>query len=101
MSTGLKIELSRDQTRYLWREEGCEELGLVLQEEGDWDVDNKYQHMTNVYFQESTGKYFELTVSRSGSPFTDWYYSFEDSSSELFEVQLVEKKIVSKVWERV
>lgn len=96
-----KIELTREQTRYLWREEGCDELGLVLQEEGDWSVDNKYQHMTNIYFQESTGKYFELNVSRSGSPFTDWYYSFEDSPSDLNEVKLVERVVKTKSWERV
>jgi hypothetical protein len=97
----MNLELTREQTRYLWREEGSEELDLVLHEEGDWDVDTKYQHMTNIYFQESTGKYFELTVSRSGSPFTDWYYSFEDSGSELNEVKLVEKTMVVKSWTRV
>lgn len=95
------MKLTREQTSYLWREEGCHELDLVLQEEGDWDVDNKYQHMTNIYFQEGTGKYFAMTVSRSGSPFTDWYYSFEDNGSELTEVKLVERKIITKSWEVV
>lgn len=97
----MKLELTREQTRYLWREEGCDELDLVLHEEGDWSVDNKYQHMTNIYFQESTGKYFELTVSRSGSPFTDWYYSFEDQGEDLNEVKLVERTTVVKSWESV
>lgn len=95
------MNLTREQTKYLWREEGSDELGLVLHEEGDWDVDNKYQHMTNIYFQEATGKYFEMTVSRSGSPFTDWYYSFEDYGADLNEVKLVEKVTVVKSWERV
>lgn len=95
------ILLTRDQTKYIWREEGCDKLDLVLHEEGDWDVDCKYQFMTNIYFQESTGKYFSMEISRSGSPFTDWYYSWEDSPSELHEVVLVEKQVISKTWERV
>lgn len=95
------MKLTREQTKYLWREEGSDELDLVLHEEGDWDVDYKWQHITNIYFQESTGKYFEMTVSRSGSPYTDWYYSYEDDGSELTEVKLVEKTTVVKSWERV
>lgn len=90
--------LTKQQVRELFREEYSDELGLVLHEEGDWDVDCKYQFMTNIYFQESTGKYFELTVSRSGSPFTDWYYSYEDSGADLTEVKLVEKVTVVKSW---
>lgn len=95
------MKLTREQTRYLFREEGSDDLDLVLHEEGDWEVDCKYQHMTNIYFQESTGKYFSMDISRSGSPFTDWYYSYEDSGSELIEVKLVEKVTVVKSWEAV
>jgi hypothetical protein len=95
------MKLTREQTKYLWREEGSEELDLVLHEEGDWDVDYKWQHMTNIYFQEGTGKYFEMTVSRSGSPFSDWYYSYEDDGANLNEVKLVEKVTVVKSWESV
>ena len=96
-----EITLDRHQLRDLWREEGSDELDLVLHEEGDWDVDNKYQFITNIYFQESTGKYFSVTISRSGSPFTDWYYSFEDSGDKLVEVKLVEKVTVVKSWEPI
>lgn len=96
-----EITLDRHQLRDLWREEGSDELDLVLHEEGDWDVDTKYQFITNIYFQESTGKYFSVTISRSGSPFTDWHYSFEDSGDKLVEVKLVEKVTVVKSWEEV
>lgn len=96
-----EITLDRHQLRDLWREEGSDELDLVLHEEGDWDVDTKYQFITNIYFQESTGKYFSVTISRSGSPFTDWHYSFEDSGDKLVEVKLVEKVTVVKSWEQV
>ena len=96
-----EIKLDRHQLRDLWREEGSDELDLVLHEEGDWDVDTKYQFITNIYFQESTGKYFSVTISRSGSPFTDWYYSFEDSGDKLVEVKLVDKVTVVKSWEPI
>lgn len=92
------IKLDRHQLRSLWRDEGSDELDLILHEEGDWEVECDYQLITNIYFQESTGKYFSVTVSRSGSPFTDWYYSFEDSGDELFEVKLVEEVKVIKTW---
>ena len=95
------MKLTREQTKYLWREEGSDELDLVLHEEGDWDVDTKWQRMTNIYFQPSTDKYFEMTVGRNGSPFTDWYYSYEDTGAELNEVRLVEKVQVVKSWEIV
>lgn len=95
------IKLDRHQLRRLWREEDSDELDLVLHEEGDWDVDSKYQFITNIYFQESTSKYFSVTISRSGSSFTDWYYSFEDSGDDLVEVKLVEKVTVVKSWEPV
>lgn len=91
------MQITREQARYLWSEECCEELGLVLQEEGDWSVDSKYQHISNIYFQEGTGKYFEMTMSRSGSPFTDWDYIYADS---LNEVHLVSKTVIVNEWER-
>ena len=94
----MQISITREQARYLWSEECCEELDLVIQEEGDWEVDYKYQHITNIYFQEGTGKYFEMTMSRSGSPFTDWDYNYADT---LNEVKLVEKVTVVKSWESV
>lgn len=97
----MSIILTREQTREIWREEGSDELDLVLHEEGEWDVDHKYQFITNIYFQQSTGKYFSMDVSKSGSPFTDWHYSFEDSGSLLNEVKLVERQIVTKTWEPV
>lgn len=99
--SGEVIKLDRLQTRYIFREEGCDEFGIVLHEEGDWGVDCKYQFITNIYHRESDGKYFSMLVSRSGSPFTDYYYSYEDSGSELVEVALVEKVVTTKEWVNV
>ena len=92
-----QITLTDAQVRALWREDGGV-LGLELHEGGDWEDGGKYQYITNIYFQESTGKYFELSISRSGSHFTDWYYSFEDSGEVLNEVKLIERVEVVKSW---
>ena len=92
------IELTKQQSRDLWREDL---MDFELHEEGDWDVDHKYQHITNVVLQQSTGKFFEHNVSRSGSPFTDWYYDFEDQGTKLHEVKKVTKTIVVETWENV
>lgn len=94
----MKIALNKAQSRQLWRED-LDDYELV--EEGDWEVDSKWQHITNIVKQESTGKLFMHNVSRSGSPFTDWYYSFEDDGTELIEVEKVTKTIVVETWEAV
>lgn len=95
----MNLDLTRQQTKDMIYNEGSDELGLVLHKEGDWSVDHKYQHQELIYFQESTGKYYSMQISRSGSPFTDYYYSYEDSGSELCEVKLVE--ITVKEWQAV
>ncbi|WP_443698948.1 hypothetical protein [Pseudomonas sp.] len=92
------IELTRQQSRELYRGD-LEDF--TEHEEGDWDVDHKYQHITNIVLQQSTGKFFEHNVSRSGSPFTDWYYDFEDQGTTLHEVKQVVKTIVQTTWETV
>lgn len=94
------MKLTKLQTRDLYRDECSDELGLDLYEEGDWDVDNKWQHITNIYSSQD-GKFYSLTISRSGSPFTDWYYSYEDEGAELVEVKEFEEVTVVKTWEAV
>lgn len=92
------MKLTKEQTRDLWQEdlEGFETV-----DEGDWEVDYKYQHCTQIVKEVATGKHFEYSVSRSGSPYSDYYYSFEDSGAELFEVEKVTKTVVRESWERV
>ena len=55
-------------------EEGCGDWEIV--EEGKWVQDYKYQHKESVVKHVPTGKYYQYEISRSGSPFTDWYYSY-------------------------
>lgn len=47
-------------------------------EESEWTQDYKYQSNEVVFELELTNgekRYIEMCMSRSGSPFTDWYYT--------------------------
>lgn len=89
------IQLSKEDFRSLCYED-LEDYELV--EEGDWEVDYKWQHAENIVKHIPTGKFYKYTVSRSGSPYSDYYYSYEDGGVELTEVQLVEKVVTTKEW---
>ena len=94
-----KIELTQEQFRDLVREEALDDFEQV--ESSDWEVDYKWQHCEVIVKQISTGKFFSYPLSRSGSPYSDYYYSYEDGGVELTEVELVEKQVITKTWEPV
>ena len=78
-------------------EEGCGNWEVV--EEGEWTQDHKYQHKESVVKHVPTGKYYHYEISRSGSPFTDWYYSYEDGDfPDLVEVEKKERVITETYW---
>ena len=61
-------------------------------EEGKWTQDCKYQHKESVVKHIPTGKFYRYEISRSGSPFTGWYYSYEEIGyPELCEVTKEER----------
>lgn len=71
-------------------------------EDGEWTQDHKYQYKESVVKHIPTGKFYQYEVSRSGSPFTDWYYSYEDGDyPTLCEVVQKERTIVQKYWKAV
>ena len=95
-----KFELTQEQFRDLVREESLEDFEQV--ESSDWEVDYyKWQHREVIVKQLSTGKFFSYPLSRSGSPYPDYFYSYEDGGVELTEVELVEKQVITKTWEPV
>lgn len=94
----MNMTLTKEQTQQLWQQDL---EGYELIEEGDWVVDGKYQLITIVVKHVETGKYYEYYLSRSGSPFSDYYYSFEDEGAELHEVELVTKTITFNSWEKI
>ena len=54
-------------------------------EENKWVQDGKYQEQTNIVKDSLTGKFYRYSISRSGSPFTDWYYPHQDESKHYLE----------------
>lgn len=78
-------------------EEGAEDWEIV--EEGEWTQDYKYQHQTNIVKHIPTGKFYEYSISRSGSPFTDWEYSHSYGDyPDLIEVEKKERVITETYW---
>lgn len=71
-------------------------------EDGEWTQDHKYQHKESVVKHVPTGKFYHYEISRSGSPFTDWYYSYEDGDyPDLVEVEKKERVITESYWSAV
>lgn len=80
--------------------DGCYELV----EESDWDVDSKYQTMCYIYRCTETNTYWKLDVTRSGSPFTEWHYEFDEDYIDgkkvlcLTQVEKVQKVEIVTKW---
>ena len=71
-------------------------------DEGVWTQDSKYQHKDSLVKHIPTGKFYKYCVSRQGSPFTDWFYSYEYGDYPiLYEVVQEERTIVQKYWKAV
>jgi hypothetical protein len=95
-----EILVSELETIYF--EDGTDDFELIHKDR--WEQDGKSQYQQVIYKAKDDGKYYSLWVSRSGSPFTDWYYdqfeyAKEGDTVELTEMTKVEKTVVS--WEAV
>jgi hypothetical protein len=93
------IKLTREQFRDLCCEDYLE--GFEIVEEGDWELDYKWQHKEMIVKEVATGKFYCCTISRSGSPYPDYYYSYEDGGTDLVEVEQVEETRIIKTWKAV
>ena len=76
----------------------CDMYGWEYAEEDDFTQDHKYQHAQHVIRHIASGRCFSVSVSRSGSYHSDWYYTYD---SEPVEVKQVEKVTVVKSWVEV
>lgn len=71
---------------------------LVL-EEGEWIQNGKQQIRTSIVKHLLTNICYSYTISRTGSPYTYWYYSYEDDEYIILTpVELVEKTVIVKKW---
>lgn len=90
------IHVDKDTFRRIM---GDDHEDWLVEDEGDWDQDSKYQHIDMIVKHVPTGKYYRGSFSRAGSPFTDWDYQYYDTT--LYEVERVEKVITTTSWEPV
>lgn len=60
------------------QEDGEAPHGFTCVEDGHWVQEHKYQHATNVYRCDTTGRHFAVHLGRSGSYHSDWYYDDPD-----------------------
>ena len=73
--------------------------GYEIIEEGSWVSEGKYEVQTIIF--KVDGKFYELTQSRTGSHFTDWYYSREDWDEEEDCTEVRPVKTVTTKWQIV
>jgi hypothetical protein len=100
-----KLTLSLQQMQDIFEGDEDEELksdGLTIKiiEESEWTQDHKYQYMYKII--EVGGKFYSVDFDRSGSPFTDWYYGFQESGHKSFECLEAEKvEVTTYEWRTV
>ncbi len=82
----------------LWEDE-TDNLRLV--EEGSWISGGKEEHCKMIFEDLSTSKTFMYDISRTGSPFTDWTYSFEYESDEIECTEVKKVEIKKYEWKKV
>lgn len=90
------MKITEKQAEQIFREEGYDENNkqvFKIVEELDWDDDGKYSHGGRIF--EFEGKNYQLSISRSGSYHTDYYFDFTLECQEVEQVT-----ITRKVWNR-
>ena len=91
------ITITAEQARDITFEDS-EEFEVV--DSGTFEDDGKYQLKEVIFQPKGSDKYYSLEVCRSGSYFSDYYYTWEDA--EEFECPEVKQVVVSTgVWRPV
>lgn len=57
------------------------EDGIELVQAGTWESDGKWEHMTNIF--KIDGKFYSHSRSRTGSPYSDYEYEYDDCIIEV------------------
>jgi len=88
------MKFKAKELKELVREEETDNLRIV--EDGDYISDGKYERSTVIFTNGYS--HFRLDLHRSGSPFTDWYYSWEDWGEEVECPEVEKQEVVKVVW---
>ena len=91
------MKISSEQAQDIVFEEWSDK-GLKIISVGDWVSDGKYETCESIF--EYKGKFYSLVVSRTGSPYTDWHYTWEDTDTfDCPEVKKVE--VITTKWVKI
>lgn len=71
---------------------------LVLEHAGQWIDKGKYQYQENILKETVTGKFYRYLLSKSGSYFTDYIYSFEWAEDEIKLTEVYKSTKIVEVW---
>ena len=82
------------------QEGGCNWIKIV---DGGWRYDGKWELQTSIVQNVETGKFYEYSLIRSGSYYSDYYYVHQeyDNGVNLREVVKKERVITETYWECV
>ena len=67
--------------------QGEEPEGWRVVDQTDWKAVSKYQTMDYILEDLKEGKYFKATISRTGSPYTDWHYEYPNQMMEVIKAE--------------
>jgi hypothetical protein len=92
------MKMTNKQAQELFFEEEITIDGITYEtvEEGDFEQDGKYQ-TAELIFTDGT-KFYQTEITRSGSPFSDWYYE-DYGDADLIEVE--KKEVTITRWVQV
>jgi len=79
------------------------DYNLISVNQTKWEQDGKAQYQSIVFYEKDVPDVFwECGVTRTGSPFTDWYYEWGEDSNKMVECVQVHKveKVITE-WEQV
>lgn len=84
MARGMTMDFTAEQLLEIVREECLEGHVVDIVEDGDWDDEGKYQHSFTIFKYKD--KHYKIDYSRSGSYYSDYYYSYENTPLEAYGV---------------
>lgn len=96
MSTKAKTFRKSDIQAAVWQE--TLDSPLVHEHTGEWIDAGKYQYQENILKDTATGLFYLFDLSRSGSYFTDFTYSFEWLKDEIELIEVRKATRTTTIW---
>lgn len=70
-----------------------EDIPLIEEKKGEWISDGKYDYLEDCIIKDTeTNKFYKISMSRAGSYYSDYEYSFEGFT------EVVQKEVTHIAW---